>query len=203
MFLVRHGATVWTEVGRYQGGRGDVPLSPDGHRQAARVAAELVSRRLVAVACSPLRRAMETATIVAIPYGLDPLIYPAFREVDLGAWEGLTDGEASEGWPDRHRAWRRNPASVRPPGGETLAEAAARAVPAFRDLVAGHAGATLALIGHSLIIRVLLCHALCAGIEAAGHMRCRPGSIAVIDVRGGETMVRQLNETCHLRGEPA
>jgi probable phosphoglycerate mutase len=179
-----------------------VPLSPEGRQQAGSVASALASRPLIAVACSPLRRAAETAGIVAASHRLDPVIDRDFAEVDLGAWEGLTRAEAAERWPDQHRAWRRDPAAVRPPGGETLAEAAARAVPAFRALVARHAGATLALVGHSLIIRVLLCQALCAGLDAVGHMRCQPGSIAVVDMRGGEATVRQLNETCHLRGEP-
>jgi probable phosphoglycerate mutase len=167
------------------------------------VAAALASRPLIAVACSPARRAAETARIVAASHGLDPGTDPAFAEVNLGVWEGLTGVEAAEQWPDEHQAWRRNPAAVRPPGGETLAEASARAVPAFRALVARYAGTTLALVGHGLIIRVLLCQALGADLAAVGHMRCQPGSIAVVDMHGDDATVQQLNETCHLRAELA
>ena len=201
LIMVRHGATVWTESGRYQGSTTHVPLSPRGRVQAECLAAALFPLRLAGVVCSPLCRTVETATPIAAPHGLTPVPDAAFTEVALGDWEGLTDAEAALHAAELHEQWRQNPAAVRPPGGETLAEAAERAVPALKALVAQHLGATVVLVGHSLITRVLLCFALGAGLHAVGRMRCRPGSMAVVDVRGEHYAVRMLNDTCHLRRE--
>jgi broad specificity phosphatase PhoE len=201
LILVRHGATAWTESGRYQGGTSDVPLSPKGRWQAECLAAALAPLNLAGIVCSPLCRASETAAKIAASHGLIPAADPAFTEVALGHWEGLTHTEATMCAPDLHPRWQRNPAEVRPPGGETLEEAAARSIPAFEAIVSRHLGATVALIGHSLVTRVLLCFALGAGLNAVGRMRCQPGSMAVVDVRGEHYAVRMLNDTCHLRRE--
>jgi hypothetical protein len=38
-----------------------------------------------------------------------------------------------------------------------------------------------------LIIRLLLCHALGAGLSTVAHMQCQPGSITNVDLRGDST----------------
>ena len=198
LILVRHGATEWTESGRYQGSA-DIPLSAAGLLEAERVATALSAVRLGAVVCSPLRRAVQTATAIAAPRGLSVALRPAFREVSFGEWEGLTGDEAAA--PDRalYGSWKEGHSSTRPPGGESIGDAAARAIPALEALVSEHPGKKAVVVTHSRILRVLLCRALGADLSASAHMRCEPGSISVIDVRDGLYVVRALNDTGHLR----
>jgi probable phosphoglycerate mutase len=205
LILVRHGATEWTESGRYQGGTTDIPLSATGRSHARRAAAALAPLRLAEIVCSPLRRAVETATCIAAPHRLTATPSPAFREVGLGDWEGLTSSEAAARNPESYRQWHVSPATVLPPGGEALQEAAGRVIAAFDDIVARRAGKKVVCISHSLIIRLLVSHALGAGLSTVGRIRCQPGSISVIDVRAGQLTVRALNDTCHLQEirEPA
>ena len=155
--------------------------------------------RVAGVVCSPLRRAVETATCIAAPHGLTVAPLPAFRELSFGEWEGLTSSEATARDPELHPGWQKSPATMRPPGGETLQEAAERTIPALKALIARHAGEKVVLVTHNLIIRVLLCHALGAGLSTVGHIQCQPGSITIVDVRGGQYVVRLLNGTCHLQ----
>jgi broad specificity phosphatase PhoE len=199
LILVRHGATEWTAVGRYQGSTVDIPLSADGLRQARSVALALEPIRVARIACSPLRRAVETATCIAAARGLTTTPIPAFRELSFGEWEGLTSHEASTRDPDLHRHWKGSPDMARPPGGEMLREAHDRAIPALDALVAEHAGKKVVLVTHNLILRVLLCRLLGAELSTVGHMRCEPGSISIADVREGRYVVRVLNDTGHLR----
>jgi len=199
LILVRHGATAWTESGRYQGSAADVPLSATGWLQARCLATALEPLRVAGVVCSPLCRAVETATCIAAPHGLTAAPLPAFRELSFGDWEGLTSSEATARDPELHQRWQRSPATARPPGGETLQEAAERTIPALKALIVGHAGEKVVLVMHNLIIRVLLCHALGAGLSTVGHMQCQPGSITIVDVRGDQCVVRLLNDTCHLQ----
>jgi broad specificity phosphatase PhoE len=198
LILVRHGATAWTESGRYQGSTTDIPLSAAGRSHARCIAAALEPVRLVEIACSPLRRALETATCIAAPRGLTATPVPAFREVSLGDWEGLTSSEAGARNPELHSQWHRSPGTVRPPGGETLQEAAERTIAALDALIARRAGKKVVCVMHNLIIRLLVCHALGVGLATVGRIRCQPGSISIIDIRAGQHTVRVLNDTCHL-----
>jgi alpha-ribazole phosphatase len=199
LILVRHGATAWTESGRYQGSTADVPLSSTGWSQAKCLATALEPLSVAGVVCSPLCRAVETAMCIAAPHGLSAAPEPAFRELSFGDWEGLTSSEATARDPELHQCWQDSPATARPPGGETLQEVAERAIPALKAVIMRHAGEKVVLVVHSLVIRVLLCHALGAELSAVTHMQCRPGSITVVDVRSGQYVVRLLNDTCHLR----
>ena len=53
-----------------------------------------------------------------------------------------------------------------------------------KAVIVRHAGEKVVLATHSLVIRVLLCHALGAGLSTVAHLQCRPGSITVIDGQG-------------------
>jgi probable phosphoglycerate mutase len=135
LVLVRHGETEWNLAGRWQG-QTDVPLNAAGRDQARELAARLRGEGLVAVASSDLRRARETAELVAAELRLRVHAPdPRLREQSFGAFEGLTGRECEERFPE---AWGAYAADARatPPGGETAAEVLARVVPALDALAA-------------------------------------------------------------------
>jgi broad specificity phosphatase PhoE len=122
-------------------------------------------------------------------------------ELSFGNWEGLTSREARARDPELYQRWKESPLTARPPGGETLQELAERTIPALKAVIVRHAGEKVVLVMHSLVIRVLLCQALGAGLSAVAHLQCRPGSITVIDVQSDRYVVRGLNDTCHLQND--
>ena len=129
LILVRHGRTAWNVEGRFQG-RADVPLDAEGRAQTERVAAELVDRLgkdrpAPVILSSDLIRARATAVPIATALGAPLVVDAALREVDVGAWEGLTRAEAEARYPDQYRLWVAG-VDVRRGGGETLAEAGRR-----------------------------------------------------------------------------
>ncbi len=71
VFLVRHGETSANEAGINAGGR-DVPLDKKGKKAVSYVAETLSDLKVSAVYCSPVYRAVETATILARPHDLKP-----------------------------------------------------------------------------------------------------------------------------------
>lgn len=109
--LLRHGETALTPQKRFSGSGGSDPeLSEAGRRQAAAVAESLAARGTVeAVISSPLRRCRETAQAVADRLGLTVTVEEGLREVDFGAWEGLTFAEARERFPADLQAWLDSP----------------------------------------------------------------------------------------------
>jgi len=72
ILLARHGETDWNREGRFQG-HADPPRNATGRAQAARLAVELADVELAAVYSSPLRRALETAEVVAAAHDLTPI----------------------------------------------------------------------------------------------------------------------------------
>ena len=90
MWLVRHGETAWSLSGQHTG-RTDIPLTPEGERQAASLAARLAGRRFALVLSSPLARARETARLAG--YGDVVEITDDLREWDYGEYEGRTTAD--------------------------------------------------------------------------------------------------------------
>ena len=108
ILLARHGETDWNRDGRYQG-HADEPLNDRGRAQARELADRLREQPPAAIYTSDLRRASETAEIVASALGLALTLEPRLREIDVGSWEGRTraelDGSAWDGETyDKHRA---------------------------------------------------------------------------------------------------
>lgn len=146
LLLARHGETDWNREGRWQGWA-DPPLNATGRAQARALAEQLRDTPFDAVYSSDLRRAHETAEIVAAPHDVPVVADPGLREIDVGSWSGLTRKEIEQRFPDGTR-----------PDGETRDEHAARVLeaveriarenPGLRILVVTHGGTMRALHGH-------------------------------------------------------
>ncbi len=102
ILLARHGETDWNSGRRVQG-HTDIPLNAAGVTQARMLAEQLAGEPLVAVFSSDLSRALDTATAAADVHGLAVRVDPRLREKNFGTWEGLTDTEISERFPDAVR----------------------------------------------------------------------------------------------------
>jgi len=121
----RHGRTEWNETGRFQG-QLDPPLDPVGHGQARAAAAALAQLPPGAIISSDLDRAATTASYLAELTGLAVVPDPRLREIDVGAWGGLTRPAVEARYPDTFHAWLRGE-DVHREGGESLSEVATRA----------------------------------------------------------------------------
>ncbi|MGW7438991.1 bifunctional RNase H/acid phosphatase [Streptomyces sp. NPDC054849] len=200
--LLRHGETALTPQKRFSGSGGSDPeLSPAGRRQAAAVAEALAARGTVqTVVSSPLRRCRETAQSVADRLGLTVTVEEGLREVDFGAWEGLTFAEVQERFPDDLQAWLDSPRAAPTGGGESFM-AATRRISATRDrLLAVHAGRTVLLVTHVTPVKILVRLALGAPPEALFRMELSAASLSAVSYYAdGNASVRLLNDTSHLR----
>jgi broad specificity phosphatase PhoE len=124
---IRHGLTELNRDKRV-GGRIDVPLIEEGRRQAREAAARFDGTPFDVAISSPLRRAIETATIVT---GLpeDALVIDELcTERSFGAMEGLRPVEVRERYPEvRYLRIGHIGYSLNPPGGEPFPELHERA----------------------------------------------------------------------------
>ena len=114
--LVRHGETEWSASGKHTG-RSDIPLTAKGEEAARRLGGRLSGGNFAAVWSSPSSRARRTAELA----GVSATVKPDLAEWDYGAYEGLKTKEIlieRPGWSLFRDGC---------PGGESVAEAGARA----------------------------------------------------------------------------
>jgi broad specificity phosphatase PhoE len=159
IFLLRHGEVEQAQTRRFLGHL-DVPLSARGERQCARQSARLRGVALRALFSSDLLRARRSGEILGAPHGLSPVVVPAFREMDMGRWDGLTAEQIERSEPDAFRDWMARVDEFPFPDGESVGDLDARAWPAFESIAAHHRGSAVAVVAHGGTNRVILCRVL-------------------------------------------
>jgi probable phosphoglycerate mutase len=171
VYLVRH-AKPETPDGRRFIGQADMPLGRDGEEQARALADRLME--MTGGACfdtiygSDLLRSRRTAEILADGCATPVQSRQWLREIDVGAWEGLTWEEAEHAYPVEHAARELDLVRQPFPGGESFRDLRDRVVPRFLELVdaelaAGHR--RVLVLGHKGVNRVILAHVLGLPLE--------------------------------------
>jgi probable phosphoglycerate mutase len=145
ILLVRHGETDWNRDRRWQG-HADPPLNETGRRQSEQLAEALLADPPAAVYSSDLRRARETAEIVARRLELPVRIDPRLREVDVGEWSGLTLAEIERLYPEGVR--RREAGGTGWERGETYEAMGERVLGALHEIAAAHDGGRVLVVTH-------------------------------------------------------
>ncbi len=157
--LVRHAESTWNAVGRWQG-QADPPLSNRGRLQATQLARDLALEPIDCVIASDLARASETAAILAEVWGLVAQFDTRLRELDVGAWTGLTRAEIASREAAALERFERGVPDARPGGGESRRDLRWRVRTAAAAIAAAHPGERVALVSHLGAVR-----ALCPGTE--------------------------------------
>ncbi len=178
--LIRHAESIWNAAGRWQG-QGDPCLSAHGRAQAAQLAERLAGEGIELLIASDLARCVETAAILGARWGLVPRQDPRLREIDIGAWTGLTREQIAEREADLLARFEAEELGVRPGGGETRLEIRARVRGAAAELAKAHPGRCVALVTHLGVIRALV-----PGAELANADWLRLPARALPPARPGE-----------------
>jgi 2,3-bisphosphoglycerate-dependent phosphoglycerate mutase len=161
LVLVRHGQSDWNLKNLFTGWK-DPDLSPKGVEEAKAAGRALVPLGGFDVAfTSALTRAQHTLKLVLGEIGLsglETIADQALNERDYGDLSGLNKDEARAKWGEAQvHVWRRS-YDVPPPGGESLKDTVARALPYYcqnilprvlrgeRVLVAAHGNSLRSLV---------------------------------------------------------
>jgi broad specificity phosphatase PhoE len=203
ILLVRHGQTELNRAERFRG-RSEVPLNEAGLAQAEAAARRIASGwKPMAIYSSPLKRAIQTAEVIARVCGLSYQAESGLIDIDFGAWQEVSVEEAIQRWPQEIDNWRYRPHLCHIPGGESLDAVRKRGMEALRALVNRHPGDTIVLVGHTVVNQVLLLGILGLGNERFWHLRQGNSAINVIEARNDDFVLVAMNDTAHLSGLPA
>jgi probable phosphoglycerate mutase len=134
LLLVRHGQTDFNAGSRMQG-QLDTELTDLGRAQAAAAAEVLSKHQPQLIVSSDLRRAYDTAVVLAERTGAPVRADTRLRETHLGDWQGMTHTQVDAATPGARLAWR-DDATWAPHGGESRVDVAARGLPVIAELLA-------------------------------------------------------------------
>ena len=197
LILIRHGETEGNPFARLQG-RIDLPLSETGRAQARAAAEALKTEELGRLVASDMKRASETARIIAgcqarpVPVVLDSRL----REVDLGVWQGMTLQEVQRKFPQELQRWLSDP-KTSPPEGEKAADSAKRVSQLAAELLAMEEE-TIAVVGHLLVFQVLISVLMGVSPGARYPFHMYTGSLSELRIEDGRASLVFLNRISHV-----
>src|SRR2546423_6924887 len=135
LVLVRHGESQWNLENRFTGWV-DIDLSEKGIKEAREAGEKLRGLHFDKGYTSVLKRAIRTMEIILEVTGQKDLPIErdqALNERHYGDLQGLNKAETAQKFGDAQvKLWRRS-YSTRPPGGESLADTAARVLPYYEQ----------------------------------------------------------------------
>jgi probable phosphomutase (TIGR03848 family) len=200
VLLIRHGRTSANTSGVLAGRSSGVVLDDVGHRQVAEAATRIAGVPVKAIVTSPLRRCRQTAQalVEAREDGCAIQVEQGLIECGYGDWTGKSLRELS-----KDKLWgtvQHQPSAVRFPGGESMAEMAARAVGAIRSwdarLGAEHGpDAVWVAVSHGDPIKAILADALGMHLDSFQRIVVDPAAISIVRYTGTRPFVITVNSS--------
>lgn len=155
VILIRNGETDWNIQGRWQGWV-SVPLNEHGKQQVQALANFVRNIGMSALYASDLKRARQTAEILAERLGFEPIFDERLRERNIGQWQGLTVEEMRDWYPEEYEGIRNDPMNYPVPGGESRQQAQQRLLGAFNDILTQVKGETVGIVSHTTALKALM-----------------------------------------------
>ncbi len=156
IYLVRHGQIELKSEKTYIG-QLDLPLSPEGIKQAQKLQEQLKPISLDCAYTSPLNRCVETLDILLDERPMIPrFTIDALQEINMGEWDGKTFTEIKERYPESFEQRGRELDVFAPPAGESFVSLQQRVLPAFAEMVKENDAKSIVILAHAGVIRVIL-----------------------------------------------
>jgi len=170
-------------------------LSPLGQEQARQLAAHLRPTHVDAAYVSPLRRAQQTMAALAATNGYQPVVLDDLREVDFGAWTGLSWEEVRTRFGCSPFEWLEQLSQDAIPEAEPVEAFRDRVARAMERITTAHPNQTVAVVCHGGVIRMLLAELLRVPLPTMAHFEVDYASISVVEFCPPRTELVLLNRT--------
>lgn len=203
IYYVRHGENPANLTREFSYKKIDYPLNAQGVEQAQQTAAYFQDKPIAAIYSSPLKRALQTAQIIAQPLQLPVLVREQFRELNVGLLEDQPP--TAETWAIHDRIfadWFSGKTDACFPGGEDHTALLQRMREGLQEALSDRTDQRIIVVGHGGILTACLCY-LCNNIdlrEVIGvHIpNCAITSFEVAEQQKGQLRGRLIAlATCH------
>lgn len=201
VYIVRHGKTNWNYEGRFQG-QEDIPLNGEGRAQAKLAAAALRGVVFDAAWSSDLSRAAETAKIILGNRRLKLNASKNLREQNYGQWAGRTSADIIRMFPEDIERRKRDRFTMRPTGGESLAEMQARVVAQFEKIAGRKKRGNILVVTHGGPSFAFISHVIAPDSRMKGNFTVQNCAVNIVARTKAGWKLMRLNDTCHLSTAP-
>lgn len=157
--LIRHARTPWNLVKKIQG-RADIPLSPEGIRDATLWGDILKPEKYELILSSPLIRARQTSQIISDKLHVDIEYDTNLREQDFGGWEGRRLMDIRQQAPGEIERQESRGWEFCPPGGESRTLVLKRVLRAIKKAAKALDGKQVLVVSHSSVIKTIIYNVL-------------------------------------------
>jgi broad specificity phosphatase PhoE len=190
VFLLRHGETAWNKLGRVMG-RTQVPLGADGIQQIEKIAPLVATLELDGIYTSPLRRAVQTARLVAVGTNLPIRKSEGLNEIAYGEWAGRYFEDMID--DELYRRFINSPAKTLLPGGETISDVQRRGLQVIKEATQKKPGGRFLFVSHGDVIRAILCHYMKLPLDEYRRLRVDNGSLSALQTNGRWAEIKYVN----------
>jgi len=197
IILIRHGETEWNKVRKYQGHM-DIELNDWGRQQAGEAAKELANLDIDYFASSDLKRARETAEIIASFHNNNIKEFKELREMNFGEWEGKGFKEIKNDYPEDFQKWIEDPIKFSPPAGETLKEFQDRVLEGFNTILENGFDRN-AIVTHGGVIMVFLATILEMPLINYRKFEVANTGITRVNLYDNSYVLKEFNSQSHMK----
>lgn len=158
----------------------DEPLSVKGRLTAQRLPSFFMHKPITAIYVSGYQRTQQTIEHVAQTLILKPILDERLNEIDNGRFEGLTEQEIQQKFPDIWKVYQERNSDFRFPEGETGEEVKCRIMDFLEQKRTEHANESIILVSHDGLIRSLMCGILNMPVYQRWNLQTEFGGITEI-----------------------
>ncbi len=194
IILVRHGETDMNLQGIVMGHRA-VPINESGRHQAVRVAKQLKGERITAIYSSDIRRAKETAEIIAKALHLRITLSIDLRERYYGK---QFDFRLSDDIKEEIENMGLAVHEYRPPGGENMDDVQVRCARFLKRLERKKQQGTILIVSHGTWIKAFASLVLGRSFKSMDHVKSKNTAVAMLQNKQGRWLMHGLLDASHL-----
>ena len=180
--FISHGATIYSEEGRFSDVLDYPPLSELGVEEMQNVVKYLKSRAIKndAIYTSSSLRTLQSAAMISKLFKHDYEICENLTTRKYGDWNGLTYNQIMDKYPGALLDMINKPDEKTQGNGESSAEFIKRTSEVINELVERNIGNRIIIVTHPEVIQASICSALEIGADKLSKIFIRTGSITQI-----------------------
>ncbi len=191
LILIRHTTARGDDQKKYLGST-DFSLNRKGYKQAEHISYYLKNKNISAIYSSNLKRACETATLIAKPHRIKIQKEGGLNEFHFGCWEGKTFSEIQKKYPTLAREYLTNPLGTKISGGESFGKFKNRVKKALGKILNRREG-TIVIVSHGGVNRMIICSLLNLPLDYFWQIKQDIGAINIIEIYHHSKIISLLN----------
>jgi len=202
VIFVRHGKPDFPYDRLYCDEREDPVLTEEGKLQAQAAAVMLGDEPVDVIYVSPMQRTQMTARPIIDKLQVPVHIDAQLKERPFGSWDGLYFDAIQRDFPEDFKAWKRDPVSFVPEGGESIQDHMTRITGAVQRIVESHPGELIVIVMHVGPIRMCVTDALKMPLIGYRQLTVDYGSLTRIDYGKRQNNLIYLNRQANNAANP-